>query len=460
MLGTKGNPSGSVTTAYITESGMGFRQGLKLLRHQLYEFVVIVKLIKSAKRKLLRIVACLSFLIIAIFHASLFEAGLRNLAFIGLVKHFADPPAHSELTLSARTLELFAVLAERDPSRYQPYYQRLRGIHHSFSDSLNQRYLRGRKELELALRANLAGDKSAAEEHLRRALAAGTQPVQLEARLHLAFLLSEQGEFEQSEDQIRAILGSLESFSSEFDGCPGTRLLGGSIEYGDVRSDLPIHVVLVWEREDTDQRSGRPETVTQTGSIDSWHWYEVGQLLFVVGSTPNLIHDGGFEGIVTPRAGLPPNLAHPLYRDQRVQHTKFQYDSSPETSNIVLTLDGQGESAVGVGSSLVPVQDAIPTAYLFAGRYRTAGAAVPRIGARWIIEGAREWDDHISQYAVTQPSSSWTQFSRLMAPPENAEQVQFWTLNADASSRLSVDDLALLRVPLPCGRAAPRRIGS
>jgi hypothetical protein len=424
--------------------------------------MMIVRVIGLTEQTLLRsaIFVGLLIIVIAVFQASFLEAGMRNLAFIGLVKHFAGQSSVSELMVPERTLKLFAALAERDPSRYQPYHQRLQGIRLSFLDTNSQHYLHGRRELEIALQANVAGNKQTAKKHFRRALEAGTQQVQLESRLHLAALLSELDAFEAAEEQIRAIVQSRPPLSFGFDGCPGTTLLGGYIDQHDISWNLPVHVLLIWQKESMDRMSPTSGSITRAGSIDSWHWYEVDQLLFQVGSIPNLLQDGGFERTVTTRVGLPPNLSRPLYRSQLLHHTKLRYDSPSTMSNMVLTLNGQGDSEVGVGGSPIPIQDDISSAYLFAGRYQTVGAAVPRIGARWILEGATEWADNLSEYAVTQPTSAWTQFSELMLPPENAEYVQFWALNADPSSRLSVDDLALLRVPLPCVLTAPEGIGS
>jgi len=136
-----------------------------------------------------------------------------------------------------------------------------------------------------------------------------------------------------------------------------------------------------------------------------------------------------------------------------VRQTSEQIERVFESSaaNTILKLNGQGRTAVGVGSPSLSIDDSSENVgYLITGRYHTSEKADPKIGIRWLLEDSVSWNDNTSSYVVQQSATRWTRFGAVFTPPDNANGLQYWVLNVDADSSLYVDNLGLFRIPLPC----------
>jgi hypothetical protein len=389
---------------------------------------------------------------LALSGATVRDAFARNLAFLPAIGYFLSPSADPQDARLDRARALFTRLAQHDAVRYQPYSLRLEGIANLLSSAHNQEYVNGWTELEHARQAQSLGDWEKAEEHYRRAAAVGTEQVRLEAYVLLADLSRARRDTAGLESNVGYAAENISPLAMRFAGCQDIELVGGYVDERDIALDQPVHIVLIWEKHRADLSLDQDDE-TDVGGQDGnfWQWAADESRLLQIGMAANLVPDGGFERTVLPREGFPHQLPRALYGRQTPDHTALRYGSPVPGENMVLELCGRGDTPAGVGSTPTEIPQARhSTVYLITGRYRTFGDAQPKIGIRWLLEGAARWSDNVSSYAIQQPAAEWTRFAALMTPPEKAIALQYWVLNADAVSRMQVDDLGLFLVPLPC----------
>jgi hypothetical protein len=172
--------------------------------------------------------------------------------------------------------------------------------------------------------------------------------------------------------------------------------------------------------------------------------------MFQVGVSPNLMHDGGFEHAILPYNGIPQQLPFKIY-GQELDDSALVFAEPNLNKNMTLLLNGHGMASVGLSTQPITLSEGgLDIAYLVTGRFRSDETAVPRIGIRWLLKGARTFRDNVSTYAVSQPSPQWMPYAGLFTPPVEAKGLQYWMLNADRSTNLQIDDLGLWRIPLLC----------
>jgi hypothetical protein len=399
----------------------------------------------------LRVIAVQGALVLVLLLASLWEAGVRNRAFLAFTGYLVSPSASPEDARVVLASELFESLARRDRGRYQTYNLRVRGIKNYLDRQANRRYYVGRMHLQKAREAERRGNWDEAVVHYENAITGGTEQIRLEAHLFLGDLLRSRGDDAGFHTAMQVASAFVPGVPVDFAGCSQMKLLGGYVDERDLELDAPIHIVLIWESDG----AGNPVDLVGVGAgseeEERWRFLAWRARVFQVGLVENLVPDGGFERMMLPGTVILPQLPNRLYRAQELIHTVLAYESPLQNQNMILTLYGRGQMSVGLGSPRVDV----PTGqgdvgYLVTGWYQSTEGAVPRIGVRWWLRDAVSWDDNVSTYAVEQPSTDWVGFARLAIPPENTDRVQAWIINADEFSHLSVDNLGLFRVPLPC----------
>lgn len=394
------------------------------------------------------LVFCIGFLIILSYHALIIEAAMRNLAFAGLVDYFLQPVPVASMP-PRNSMDLFFNLTKRNPGRYEPYYMRLKGVALSFADAEYIQYAQGRNELQLAQEAQAGGNQEQAEDHYRRALAIGTEQIQMEAHLQLANLFFATGNLFGFEQHLDAVAKHAPPLGFRFDQCPDRELLGGYVDKHDIELDRPVHIVLVWKSLGQLKSQDAPLLVGKSASQSAWQTVFWQNYEFQLGLVDNSVHDGGFERRLLPQVGVLPQLPNRFYR-QTPQNTQIIYEYPETVQNMFLMLYGHGEGRVGIGSQSITIPPAPHReAYLITGRYRTHGEAEPRIGINYLLEDGSGFGTNLSWFA-DQPSRDWSQFAGFWLPPSNAAHLSYWVLNLDSASKLYVDDLGLFSVPVSC----------
>jgi hypothetical protein len=377
-----------------------------------------------------------------VLHKGLGENLMANLGMVSLLKCFANPSASPTDPRLGLSREILDDLSLRDISRYRAYGERLKGIEFRLSEDANREYYQGRTHLQNAQKAQVEESWDVSRNHYRSAISKGTEQIKLEAYLLLGDLLRERGDEEGFRQAMKAAYEFTPNLSIQFGGCPSMTLLGSYIDERDLELNVPIHVILVWEL------AGAHEAINADG--ENWHFFSWRDKVFQVGTVENLVPDGGFESRVLPSEAPLHQMPMPLFRDQEIDHTTLAYESQRK-QNLVLVLNGKGDSSVGLGSRKADIStDRRDIGYLITGRYRSTSGAAPHIGVRWWLQDVVSWNDNESSYLVQKPSERWERFAGLLTPPDDASEVQIWVLNLDKTSSLRVDNLGLFRVPVFC----------
>lgn len=404
---------------------------------------------KKKSRILLSAKVCAILLVVVLLYAPIINSGLRNSAFVTLINGLLRPQLDLNEDLR-HSLDLFINLAEHDSTQYGPYQVRLSGL----IDVLEQeraRELVGRSSLDCAKYAEMEGEFPEAARRYLEAIAYETETVDESAFRGIARLL----EFQTVQSDVQYnIYGEGEEFpigGIKFDRCSELELVIAYIGEHRIGFDRLVPIVMIWRLDNKDVSQDDILSVIEPYFTSSWHWQQSGNLIFQWGLITNLLFDGGFERTVLPRTGFPFQLPKQLYSRQQQQHTQILYDYSQIGKNMVLLLDGQGDAPVGLASLPIAISaKPISMAYFVTGRYHTDEEAIPRIGLRWLLREAEEWNDNISSYLVHERANGWTPYAGILLPHPEAESFQYWVINADPSSRLYVDNLGVFEIPLPC----------
>ena len=402
-----------------------------------------------ATRPIVFVVICTGMLgIISALNTALLKAGIRNLAFVNLSKLLSQPT----LTLDGsftHSLKLFERVSIYDPARYDPYRLRLKGLTETFGED----DIKGDSEERqpAGLHAPMGEREISRVRSYLRTVAHSPTEFRAEAIQQLTSLLDT---YRESDDFGRYTYTDADSsfflFPVVFDRCPKLELMAVYFSEHHIAVRRSVSIVIVWRV--TDEISWEQIVFfVQLQQNYGWGIHRDRDYLIQVGNAVNQLFDGGFEQTVLPREGWPSLLPRALYSRQTQQHTRLLYEIPESGQNMILELDGKGEIPVGLGS--LPLE--IPAefagqAYLITGRYRTEGEAAPRIGLRWLLKGAKKWDDNISSYVVRTANDEWTSFAGILLPHPEAESFQYWVLNASADSRLYVDSLGIFSIFLPC----------
>lgn len=400
---------------------------------------------QSNVRLVCKLAICIVFLfglLTAFFYSiSIINTAKRNIAFVGLVAYLNQPTLVVDDNALQTTGRLFAALTEKDPEQYEAYNVRLQGINNSLNKAVYRQYILGKNRLQLAQQAQSVGNLAEAEEYYHQAISMGTTQTQLEASLHLI----------HTPPNLQSFIEDNPPLSIWHNPCTDIELLGVYVDERDIAMNMPVPLVFIWQAKNIDESSLPVGIALSKADDEIWQWYQSKTLLFQLGTVPNLLPDGGFERTVLPRIGLPANMPRSLYTRQMAHHTMLQYEAPEIADNMVLILNGDGDTSVGLGSLPIPiVTEHNSVAYLVTGHYRTIGEADPRIGIRWLLREATAWNENVSSHVVQQSSADWVQFAGLTTPPINAERLQYWVLNVDAQSELHVDNLGLFPISLPC----------
>ena len=395
----------------------------------------------------IKVIVCVGLIVTLLFKTSIFEAGVRNFAFTTLLKGSLQPALSLNEPL-VRSRDLFDRLAVRDPVRFEPYQVRLTGLIERLQDDAFS--IDGSSHLQAGARAAARNEWGPATGYYLDAIAYGPVAVREDAIQQLTGILDSQVEIADFGRYVYTDVGGPSSFPVAFDQCPQVKLMAIYIGEQSVALRQPVPIVIIWRigTENLQEKAVLDELFQHNSG---WELRRSGRFIFQIGVAINQILDGGFEQIVLPRAGLPPSLPRRLYVRQTQQHTQVVYESPDTGQNMVLLLDSQGDTSVGLGSSPMAVSATpVQEGYLVTGRYRTTGEAAPRIGIRWLLKDAKEWNDNVSSYIVREAADEWTPFAGILPPHPKAESFQYWVLNADAASQLFVDNLGIFPIPLPC----------
>ncbi|OQA21855.1 MAG: hypothetical protein BWY63_01093 [Chloroflexi bacterium ADurb.Bin360] len=403
---------------------------------------------KKISRILLYVRVCAT-LVVVLLYVPIINLGLRNFAFVTLINGLSRPQLDINEDLK-HSLDLFINLAEHDSTQYGPYQLRLSGLV-DMLELERSRELGWHSSLDCAKYAEMEGEFSEAVRCYLEAIAYKTETVDESAFRGIARLLEHQ--IVQSDFQYN-IYGDGEEFPIgriKFDRCSGLELIIAYIGEHRIGFDRLVPIVMIWRLDNKDVSQDDILSVIEPYFTSSWHWQQSGNFIFQWGLVTNLLFDGGFERTVLPHAGFPFQLPKQLYSRQQQQHTQILYDYSQIGKNMALLLDGQGDTPVGLASLPIAISARpISMAYFVTGRYRTDDEAIPRIGLRWLLREAEEWNDNISSYLVHESANEWTPYAGISLPHPEAESFQYWVINADPSSRLYVDNLGVFEIPLPC----------
>lgn len=302
----------------------------------------------------------------------------------------------------------------------------------------------GRALLAEGHRARTADSVQAAR-YYRLAAEAGTEQTAIEARLWLALLAhQDSGSVGQLLPGCAALPSPSGAIEPSARGGPGPCAV--YVDPFDLRLGLPVHVLAIWPRAETAAESHEDARTTQYQGSE-WLVVNSEEDTYVLGAVGNLVHDGSFARVVSPRAGPPVGFL-PLYRRQPASACTLL---RPPTSDrgLVLGLSGQDSGGVGAGSSPADVGDAQPLALLY-GTYRTEGQSEPRIGLRW-GRGISSADGREGKttYLVRVPSAEWATFCGVFTAPEEAQTASAWIIETSPTGSLYVDDLGLFFIPQP-----------
>jgi len=396
---------------------------------------------------------CIAMTVSALLDTVVFEASVRNLAFVNLSKGFLQPTLTFDEHFH-RSLELFDRVSVYDPARYESYHLRLKGLIETLGD--DARNSGDINHLEVRPRSVAYNGWESVVGHYLRDVAQGLEAVRENAMQELAGLLDSQEEMADFGRYVYTDMSGSSSFPVTFNKCAEVDLMAIYISEWSIAIRQPVPVVIVWRitTENLQERAVLDEPFQQQDS--RWEFHRSGKFLFQIGTVINKLPDGGFEQIVLPREGLPPSLPCQIYGSQLQQQTQLVYEFPETGQNMVLLLGGRRNSRVGhsrVGLCSLPID--IPShstreAYLVTGRYRTVGEAMPYIGIRWLLRDAQKWDDNISAYVVQRIADEWTSFAAILPSHLAAKSLEYWVINADASAQLYVDNLGLFSVSLPC----------
>ncbi|MEM4724182.1 MAG: hypothetical protein QXP01_04150 [Candidatus Hadarchaeum sp.] len=399
--------------------------------------------------QLIALVTCVALMGIALlFSASLSEAVVRNLAFINLSRFLFQPTLTLDRPL-ARSLRLFEQASSYNPVRYVPYRLRLKGLAGAFGGD-NCRNDEG-KHLPAAMHASVDEQWTSQVKLYLDTIVHDPLELRKEAVQQLIILLDT---YRESKDFGRYVYTDVDTplsfFPVAFDQCPALELVAIYFSECHIALRQSVPVVLVWHM--TAETSWEQVTSIAPYQLNHrWEVYRDGDYLIQIGNVSNQLFDGGFEQTVLPREGQPSLLPVALYSRQTQQHTRLLYEIPESGQNMILELYGKGETSVGLGSSSLEIPaEFVGQAYLVTGRYRTDGEAVPRIGVRWLLKSAKEWDENVSSYIVRTATDEWISFAGILLPHPDAESFQYWALNANPNSRLYVDNLGVFPISLPC----------
>ncbi len=389
-------------------------------------------------------------LVLGLLGGSLTQKGLDNIALLYFMRSLVKPiPSQLSHNLERMQTLLNASQDEND-ERYTAYLARLAGLDQMLNGYPYANLANGRKALEQAQVSLANGDFKASREFLQQAMDTGIDMIQLEAHLWLAKLQAAQGDSVGYDQQMESATNTISKNQVQTDACPDWRLKGVFVDTGDLVLNQPVHLWLSWQRPPNQtndiQDMGTPMPGTD-GAWRIWTWHDY---VFQLGVEPNKIFDGGFEQIALPYQGFPRQLPFVLHGQER-RYSAVVYAEPDISQNMTLLLNGHGEEAVGVSTRPIAFPaDTSGIAYLVTGRFRSDETAVPRIGIRWMLTGARSFGDNVSTYVVSKPNPYWVSYAGLFVPPNEAESLEYWVVNEDRATDLQVDDLGLWPIPLPC----------
>ncbi len=390
-----------------------------------------------------RIVLLIGILALSIAQVdSLITSAARNHAFLLMLQLQRSPALAPREPRLESAQQAFGDLSQAPSDRYHLYARRLDAIIGRWNAAAYQHDATVRAHLTRAHEALEQKQTQAAIDQLRAAADAGPNNVSQMARLLFAALPQAGGEpYYGDPSPIEGI--QISSQLPATASCARLQLFALLIDDSALELGNPVHTILVWKSNDSSQDPATFATTWYTLSQGSWR--------IQMAHIHNLVTDGGFERLMLPREGLLPQLPQPLFTRQTPKHVLLEYETPDNPENLVLRLEGQGQTPVGVGSSPISLATTEPArAFLVTGRYRTVGDAVPRIGIRWLLQDGGSWDDNLSSYVVTETAGDWTHFAGVRIPPDGADQLQYWALNADADSQLHLDNLGLFPIDLPC----------
>ena len=378
---------------------------------------------------------------------------IQNSGMSSLTAYLLAPSADSSDERLNTAFYAFEDLAARsDQGRFVELKERASSLIERNRSSEYSAYQIGRSLLTDAQNASQFSNQDSAEDATQiyqKAIAIGTEQVQLEARLLLADFLRAQSNPEGYEMEM-GLASQIEIPHWErTENAATTELRGGFVDPIDIQLQKPVNVVLVWEPVPETQTMLAPRFESHPSiSIDGYHLYSWENRLYQVGALDNLIASGGFEGALLPYDGGVTQLPLSLYGDGLIDSNRTALISDPldDAQNLVLEIRSAGTGISGLSSNSFPLVDDSCTGYLVTGRYRSSLESSPLIGVRWLLEGAESWDDNSSTYVITEPSGDWTRFAALLQPPEDAEALQYWALNRASEGFLQIDDIGLFPV--------------